>query len=59
MKERERGGLFQPRSNRVFTYVIEGQEKLNETITKLCRISANLEEKYLEYLYPFPYFFQL
>lgn len=45
MREREREGFFQPRSNRVFTYVIEGQEKLNETITKLSRISANLVEK--------------
>lgn len=44
-REREREGFFQPRSNRVFTYVIEGQEKLNETTTKLSRISANLVEK--------------
>lgn len=45
MREREREGFFQPRSNRVFTYVIEGQKKLNETTTKLSRISANLVEK--------------
>lgn len=45
-RERARAGLFQPRSNRVFTYVIEGQEKQNETITKLSRnLSVNLEEK--------------
>lgn len=39
MREKERESFFQPRSNRVSTYVIEEQEKPNETIAKLSRIS--------------------